>query len=220
MAPAINRRRRAMEVRLDLTEYEKLCAEFSGWRIDPFVRMMEKDRREGRVLAFVRGLRLSAQLIYAARQAVSSAGLEADWGHLLDVSGNYCSPECDVIIHKPGSFARWNGTQNAVMDFKFIKCSEALAVISCKSFTAAVDRQYCQKLRQYVNRVWLFAECCRPDAVDKLRKKAKQAGYRGFWYLYTWDGRNPISPNQQSWLDFLKALRSLASGTSEGGARR
>jgi hypothetical protein len=139
---------------------------------------------------------------------------------LLDVSGEYCSPECDVIIHKPGSHTRWNGSEKPVMDFRFIKCSEALAVISCKSFTVGVDRRYCQELRRYVKRVWLFAECCRPNAVDRLTKKAKQAGYSGFWYLYTWDGSSPISPNPESWLDFLKALRNLASRTSKGGAEQ
>ena len=68
--------------------------------------------------------------------------------------------------------------------------------------------------------MWLFAECCRPGAVDRLREKSREAGYGKFWYLYTWDGKRSIQPNQEMWLDFLESVESLNAASSSGGARK
>ena len=127
--------------RLDLGPYHKIRADLLSWRIDPFIRAMEDKKEEGRILAFIRGLHFSAQLIYAIRDLISETSLEVDWGHLLDKTENYCSRECDIIIHKRGFKGQWNG---GIMDFKFIKQENAVAVISCKSLikTGGVDKSY------------------------------------------------------------------------------
>ena len=98
------------------------------------------------------------------------------------------------------------------MDFKFIDGARAVAVISCKSYLKSIDkgyRNYCRKVRSYVKEVWLFAECCPPDAVDHLREKWREAGYRKFWYLYPWDGERSIQLNEENCLDFLKSITGL-----------
>jgi hypothetical protein len=217
------RQRDGIAARLDLEPFEQLCGELVGWRIDPVIRMMEKERAEGRVLAFVRGLRLSARLIYATRDVLSRTDLEADWGHMVDDDGVKCSPECDVIIHHRGYRRRWNGTSEPVMDFKFVDCTDAVAVISCKSYLKSVGKDYedyARKVRKYVKGIWLFAECCPPNAVDRLRDKAREAGYGKFWYLYTWDGESPIVANRKAWLDFLESVDALRSNPSSRGSRR
>ena len=72
------------------------------------------------------------------------------WGHLVDDNGESCSPECDIIIHRPGYYHRWNGDESPIINFKFIECSEALAVISCKSQTNSVDKGYCKAFAKYI----------------------------------------------------------------------
>ena len=202
---------------LNLAPFHALKAELARYRIDSLIQMLEKKREEGRILAFIRGLRLSAQVIYAVRNTISSAGLQADWGHLLDAQGEYCSPECDVIIHKPGCIAQWNGRKEPIMDFKFIDCREAIAVISCKSFTKSVDARYYKKLERYVDNVLLFSECCEPTAVDRLKHSAVKAGYQGFWYLYTWDRKSSIMQEDENvWLDFLNSLQQITNCAAGG----
>ena len=212
------RRRGGIAARLDLEQFDLLCAELGGWRIDPYIQMMEEEKAEGRVLAFVRGLRLSARLIYAIRKQLSATDLKADWGHILDDDGGLkCSPECDVIIHHPGVMRQWNGSSEPVMDFKFVEQKHAVAVISCKSYITSIRqdfKNYCDKVRDYVKNVWLFAECCRPGAVDRLREKSQEAGYGKFWYLYAWDGKSSIQQNKQGWFDFLESVKALDSTSS------
>jgi hypothetical protein len=183
---------------------------------------MEKNKAEGRVLAFVRGLRLSAHLIYAIREILPGSGLKADWGHILDDEGLKCSPECDVIIHRKHR-ASWNGTRQPVMDFKFVDRDEAVAVISCKSYLKSIDQDYedySRKVGSYVHNLWLFAECCPPGSVRRLRKASREAGYSKFWYLYTWDGERSLHPNEKMWFDFLESVRSLEIGSPTQGERR
>jgi len=194
--------------RLRLTRFHELTAEFRQYRIDDFIRGLEKGRSSGRILAFVRGLRLSAQLIYALREALSQTDLEVDWGHLLDEECRICSPECDVIVHRRGHVIRWNGSVAPVMDFKFIESQKAVAVVSCKSLMRTVDAKHCQALRPYVSKVLLFAECCRPNAVDRLRDRAQKAGYLGFWYLYTLNEEtsSPQQIDERQWEGFLSTL--------------
>lgn len=198
---------------LDLTRFGTLKDELQRYRIDSVLRMKKKKAPGGDILGFVRGLRLSAQLIYALRDALSDTPLEVNWGHLLDDNGEYCSPECDVIVHKPGHVARWNGTEKPVMDFRFVKSRNAVAVISCKSFIQSVDHDYSKQMSRYLKNLYLFAECCLPSAVGKLQASAKAAGYRGFWYLYTWNRTTGIvSEDQAVWSDFLGNVRSIAGG--------
>ncbi|MFQ5821494.1 MAG: hypothetical protein ACE5I5_16040, partial [Candidatus Heimdallarchaeota archaeon] len=111
------------------SRYNGLIGDFSTWRVDDFIRQMEADRCKGRILPFVRGLRLSAHLIYTIREILSGTELEANWGHLLDEEGNYCSAECDIIIHLRGHYMRWNGSIDPIMDFRFIEQQNAIAVI-------------------------------------------------------------------------------------------
>jgi hypothetical protein len=195
--------------RLDLEHYHKIRADLLNWRIDPFIRAMEERKEEGRILAFVRGLHFSAQLIYAIRDLVSETTLEVDWGHLVDESENYCSRECDIIIHKRGHKGRWNG---GIMDFKFIKKEKAVAVISCKSYLtpSKVDKSYVSSITPYVQRVWLFAECCESKYTESVIRQAKLAGYKNFWYMYKWSRTTTEQEwNENGWRDFAKKLRGL-----------
>lgn len=208
--------------RLDLEPFYSLCGEFSGLRIDQVKEVIAGGQPSSAILGFVRGLKLSSHLIYAVRGMLDGAGLQADWGHILDRKGIACSPECDVVIHR-GWRTRWNGHDSPVMDFKFIESEKAVAVISCKSYLKSVTaehREYCQRVRKYVDQVWLFAECCPPQAVSRLRKAARSAGYAEFWYLYPWDGERAFEPNQQGWLDFIKQVRKLASSRQRKGPAR
>lgn len=204
--------------RLQLEPFHKMVAGFGEFRIDEFIRTLEREKREGRILAFVRGLRLSAQLIYTLREFLSSTDYEVDWGHLLDEEGILCSPECDVIIHERGYVRQWNGTNNPVMDFKFINCQNAVAVLSCKSFAKSIDVEYCNKIRSYVDNILLFAECCNRSSVKRLKEQAVSAGYTGFWYLYTWDKKNSqYLKDEKQWEDFLLSLGRLLDSNPEQG---
>jgi len=197
---------------LNLQEFYSLKEELSQWRTNPQIQEMEKEKPGGIILGFVKGLRLSARLIYAIREHVSSSRLEVDWGHLLTEEGNSCSPECDIIIHLPGCEREWNGNKNGIMDFKFINCREAIAVISCKSLIRSIDRRYPQKLKPYVDKVFLFAECCEPTDINKLKKSAQTAGYEGFWYLYACNqATSQCTVDPKQWEDFLRKLRGIAT---------
>jgi hypothetical protein len=97
------------------------------------------------------------------------------------------------------------------MDFKFIACQNAVAVISCKSFLKSVDREYCRKMNSYVDNVLLFAECCKPGSVNGLKRSALSAGYKGFWYLYKFDVETSECVHEESvWEDFLSFLENLS----------
>lgn len=169
-------------------------------------RRVKKD-----IFSFVKGLRLQAQLIYTIREVLSPySDIKVDWGQLLDKNGIACSPECDIIIHRTGHIRNWNGSKDPIMDFKFIDCRQAIVVISCKSFMDRIKRKdsmYCEKVKKYVDQVWLFAECCKPKAAANLKQKAFLAGYNKFWYLYSWDRKKSITINDERvWLDFLYSL--------------
>lgn len=189
----------------------QIVATFSEWRVDSVIREMEAERRKGRVLPFVRGLHLSAQLIYFLRDVLSGSGLTADWGHLLDRTESLCSCECDVIIHKNGHIGRWDGNEHPVMDFKFISQDNTVAVISCKSYlrTGDVDEEYCSLMKEFVDKVWLFAECCNPRSFESIRNKAARYGYDKFWALYTWDKKTSLCPDREGWSDFVEEVKRL-----------
>lgn len=189
--------------------FRRLAGELQPWRTSTDLKVLEAAKGAALVLPFVKGLRLSAQLIYILRDELDGTGLEVDWGHLLDDQGDSCSPECDIIIHSRGHDGRWDGSEHPVMNFKFVKRERAVAVISCKSYAKDVDAEYVKKLHRYVKQVFLFAECCAPDKVDSLRKSAKKAGYLAFGYLYTFDEkRSQCANDEEGWLDFLDAVAS------------
>ena len=192
--------------------FRDMYSDFSYWRIDEFIRQLELTRHPGRILPFVRGLRLAAHLIYAIRDILSDTDLEANWGHLLDQKGAHCSPECDVIIHHKGYRRRWNGTEKPIMDFRFIDQQKALAIISCKSYlrSSKVDKEYCVSMKPYIDKIWLFAECCGPRSAKSIQKKALDAGYENFWYLYTWSKQTAPKENPEGWNEFVEEVRKLS----------
>lgn len=193
------------------SHYNGLVGDFSTWRVDDFMRQMEATKSRGRILPFVRGLRLSAHLIYTIREILSVTDFTASWGHLLDEEQNFCSAECDIIIHHKGHHTRWNGTSEPIMDFKFIEQERAVAVISCKSFlkSSHIDREYCKLMKPFVRRIWLFAECCGPKSVENIRNKANKSGYEKFWHLYTWSKKDGLKRNPVEWNNFVKAVRNI-----------
>ena len=77
--------------------FMEMFADFSNWRNDDFNRLMERNREAGRVLPFIRGLRLSSHLIYIIRSLLSGSNLTASWGHILDNDDDFafCSRESD-----------------------------------------------------------------------------------------------------------------------------
>lgn len=192
--------------------FEHMAAEFRSWRICDFIRQLEASKGKGRVLPFVRGLRLSAQLIYAIRELLVGSGLTASWGHLLDEEQKFCSPECDVIIHKEaGRLRRWNGNIEPVMDFRFVLRTEAVVVVSCKSLIRSgdVDGEYAPEVQKYVDRVWLFGECCGPRSAGSIKEKALSVGYEHFWYLYTWSPKTDEKFNRTGWQNFVQEVLAL-----------
>ncbi len=191
--------------------FNMMCADFSSWRMNDFIRQLEATKHKGRILPFVRGLRLSAHLIYAVREILSGTDLEVNWGHLLDEDSVFCSPECDVIIHRKGHLRRWNGTDNPIMDFRFIEQQKAVAVISCKSYLrlSKIDKEYCESMKPLVEKIWLFAECCGPRSAKTIQKKALDFGYEKFWYLYAWSKKRGQKLNRNGWNEFVEEVRKL-----------
>ncbi len=170
---------------LRVEQLTALTAELQKLRSNPPLVKRTPGKDEGNILGFVRGLRLSARLIYFLRERLSSTGLEVNWGHLLDQSEESCSPECDVIVHTRGHLREWNGSNNPIMNFKFIEAASVRAVVSCKSLINSVDRRYPKTLKKHgVSDLFLFAECCRESRFQQLHSSAKAAGYRGLWCLY------------------------------------
>jgi hypothetical protein len=200
----------------DKEKYNKVKANLSGYRLDNFIREVEKRKGEnkGLIFPFARGLRFSASLIYAIRDCLAGSNLEVNWGQLIDEDGMYCSPECDIIIHKKGHYAKWNGTDQGhhIMDFRFIEQKNALAVISCKSYLtkSTIEVEYCKNMLALVNKVWLFSECIGPESKDIIKEEATNIGYENFWYLYTWNRNTGESEdNIDGWYTFIEAVKSL-----------
>jgi hypothetical protein len=172
-------------VNLTYGRFSQLAAEFQGLRLSPPEVTNVPGKRTGEILRFVRGLRLSARVIYILRANLSSAHLEVSWGHLLNQDKASCSPECDIIIHEKGFVEKWNGDEHPIMDFRFIEARKTRAVVSCKSKLSDIDADYPKDLKRYgVKHVFLFAECCREDKFKALSAKAKKAGYMAVGCLY------------------------------------
>lgn len=170
---------------LAFSRFSEVATEFQRLRLSPPAVKSSSGKRTGEILRFVRGLRLSARVIYILRDQMSNSALEVSWGHLLDNNQASCSPECDIIIHERGFVQKWNGNDHPIMDFRFIEAKKTRAVVSCKSFLADIDCSYPKDLRQFgIKKVFLFAECCRSDKFQTLSNNAKKAGYAGLGCLY------------------------------------
>jgi hypothetical protein len=172
---------------LSIEQLVGLTAELQKVRHHPPLTRRHDGKYEGDILGFVKGLRLSARVIYFLRECLSGEqGVSVSWGHLLNAEEQACSPECDVVIHRQGHIRNWNGGEKPVMDFKFIRAEGVRAVVSCKSRLDSIDGSYPVALKQFgIRKVFLFAECCRHDRLKDLRKAAAKAGYSGLWCLYT-----------------------------------
>jgi len=96
-----------------------LAEELHSIRDYPPIVSKGDGRYEGAILGFVKGLRLSARIIYYLREQLSDMNYEISWGHLLNDSEASCSPECDIIIHKKGHLRQWNGSKDPIMNFCF-----------------------------------------------------------------------------------------------------
>lgn len=193
-----------------------LSAELVKWRESNEISAIYQAQSRNRIFDFVKGLRFSAQLIYFIRERLPAHQIAVDWGQLVSEDGTSLSPECDIIIHRNGVFKKWNGDRNnPIMNFAFIKSNSVLAIVSCKSYLRSVGKkhtEYIENIRKVApnKRLWLFAECCAPGRIGKLKADALSAGYNGFWYLYTWDSKRSYSTNDESiWADFIHSLATL-----------
>ena len=103
--------------------YDEMRAKLQSYRLDPYIRHMEKQqgRNKGLIFPFARGLRFSSLLIYNIREILSDSGLQANWGQIIDSQGEYCSGECDIIIHSGKHICKWNGSElGQIMDFRVV----------------------------------------------------------------------------------------------------
>jgi hypothetical protein len=203
--------------RFSSDRYDKVYKPMLSHRIDPFIREVEarKGINKGYIMSFVRGLRLSALIIYQLRTILSDTNLSAYWGQIIDEDGDYLSNECDILISTKDAFEqKWNGDGDGqnIMDFRFIRKEHVKAVISCKSFLTKqkIEKEYCENMLNFVDKVWLFAECCGPQSIQPIKDSSLTIGYEKFWHLYTW---NRLSGETKSdpdiWKDFEKEVRSL-----------
>lgn len=183
---------------LGFVQLAELATEFFELRRSPPIVTTTPGHREGDILGFVRGLRLSARLIYFLRERLSHTEYEVSWGHLLDGNLASCSPECDIIIHTKGHVKRWNGGEMPIMDFRFVPASTAKVVISCKSTLTAIDRRYPGQLKAFgVSNLLLFAERCEAGKFQGLERSAKSAGYKGLCCLYLTEGQQVVRDEKQ-----------------------
>ena len=101
------------------------------------------------------------------------------------------------------------------MDFRFILASNVVAIISCKSLLNQVtktEKKYCEKLLPYMigKKLWLFAECVPSGRENGLAKVTREAGFKKFWYLYSWDSKQSITrEDKKLWIDFLDEVKKL-----------
>ena len=201
-----------------------LTAELAMLRQYPPVVQRSPGKYEGDILGFVRGLRLSARVLYFLRNHLSDTGFQVCWGHLLSANEESCSPECDIIVHDKGLITEWNGSAKPVMHFSFVTASAARVVISCKSVLSSIDAKYPKALRKHgIKHVFLFAETCRASQLKTLRKKARIAGYAGVWCLYTTDPKSSIlGTNETKLIEFGEALIAAAKkarGNAKSGTK-
>jgi hypothetical protein len=180
-----------------------LAAQLLNCREFPPLVTRSDGKYEGDILGFVKGLRLSAGVIYFFREKLDHLDLEVSWGHLLDDKQQYCSRECDVIIHSKGSVRTWNGGKHPIMEFRFVDVAKARAVISCKSLLTSIDKEYPKEMKKFgVKKVFLFAECSSATNFPNLRKEAKKAGYADLCCLYFTTPQGFVKKDERMWFDF------------------
>jgi hypothetical protein len=216
MAKIARKRKRAnlgLGVALRTEPLHALIAELQQLRQYPPLVHKGKGKYEGDILGFVRGLRLSARIAYFVRDQLNDTKFRTCWGHLLDDAERSCSPECDVIIHKKGHIRAWNGFKKSIMNFKFIRAQEAIAIISCKSKLKSIDTDYAKGLKKFgIKHVLLFAETCSEKSFQRLRRTAKRAGYQGLWCLYLTAADGSMKTIKDSiHMDFIKTVKKVAS---------
>ena len=193
--------------------FHSLCGKLQKYRMEPEIFEARKS-----VLSFVTGLRFSALLIYSIRAILRNTALTANWGMIVDRSGKY-SPECDIIIHENESEHAWDGDDDIngpVMDFHFVDPKNVKLVVSCKAFSVTQISQSMKddvvNLADHVDNVWLFGECCQYGRVAKVRRDAKNAGYKGFFHLYCLKKSGGSGKyDERGWCKFAKSLRELAA---------
>ena len=105
-----------MELRLRTEPFLGLTEELVQWRLDPIIRLMETTKDRGRILGFVKGLRLSARILYILRTIVSSQKLEVSWGHLVDDEGILETSQALAMSFEGGlvTVLEWLRKQNAL----------------------------------------------------------------------------------------------------------
>jgi len=182
MPPTLQNNRFAPLVSRELAE---LAEEMQRYREYEPLHSTGGGKYSGHILGFVKGLRISAKLIYFLRKCLSTERVEVSWGHIIDENTGACSPECDVIIHVPGFYDKWNGGEKPIMEFKFIQAQHVLGVVSCKSALATIDQDYVDAIKALgaIN-VIMFAECCSKTNYENLKTRAVAAGYSGLWCAY------------------------------------
>jgi hypothetical protein len=197
---------------LAVRELMQLADELQSYSHFPPLFSTGKGQYNGHILGFVKGLRISAKLIYFLRKCLSTEKCNVSWGHVIDQETGDCSPECDVIIHDHGHFDRWNGDEHPIMEFMFVESSAVKAVISCKSEMTNIDLEYPKLMEELgVNKVFLFAERCSLTNYGVLREKALEAGYSGLWCSYFTEGTTPdeYSVDPEHFMDLRETLRKL-----------
>lgn len=196
---------------LEIRELLQLADELQKYRDYPPLFSTGGGEYRGHILGFVKGLRISAKLIYFIRKCLSTEKCQVSWGHIVNPNTEECSPECDVIIHDPGHLDRWNGGEQPIMEFLFIESTHVKGVVSCKSRLTDIDLEYPKQLAQLgVKTVFLFAECCSLTNYSNLREKALAAGYSGFWCAYFTDnGEDKFTTDDGHYIDFRKTLRKI-----------
>lgn len=196
--------------------YTKVSQQLLSHRIDSFIREVEarEGKNKGYIMSFVRGLRMSALIIYQLREILSDTQYSAYWGQIISDDGKYLSNESDILISRKDAYEKkWNGDgdQN-IMDFRFVKKDHVKAVISCKSFltTAKIEKDYIENMKKYTDQVWLFAECCGPESVQTIKDTSLGFGYNKFWHLYTWSrSSGETKLDETIWKEFELSVRSL-----------
>lgn len=193
--------------------YNSLCKKLDLYRTEQELHEARKS-----VLAFVTGLRFSALLIYEMRDILKNTNLAVNWGTIIDESGDRCSAECDIIVHKNGSEFAWNGeidVGGSVMDFHFVNKQNVKLIVSCKGFEVSQIDQNMKndiiKLGDWVENVWLFVEYSKATQLRDLYKDAKDAGYKKFYYLYSKREDGGLVYDESLWCEFARFLRGLAA---------
>jgi hypothetical protein len=195
--------------------YEGLNVKLKTIRLDPYIRQLEakKGKNKGLIFPFARGLRFSALLIYQIRRYLDGSNLTANWGQLMNDATDEYSNECDIIIHEKGAeLDKWNGNEGNIMDFRFIDNNKVKVVISCKSFLnpSTIEIDYLTNMKRFVDKIWLFAECCGNRSVDDISKKSTAIGYEYFFYLYKWNRKTgEVKDDFDSWKDFVSKINAL-----------